>query len=353
MLDTAAQKTALSIPQPMISLARYATLWSVGQGVAAILLGIAGFWQTFPEYAICACIATGASCVLWRSPFAILRLLVAMGLATFLFASLDLSPVLGVALAAGGLTAHSVSRLKDGWDQLNGMLASMAGAGIGLYTALLFQPDLTSNLAGTVTTMFLMGLITSSGLAPSILRSSEPVLPTHRQLCKSLRPPYRPPVIRALTLFNEGRKHMPDKATFTGTAEVTLWVYRLQKTLQLLDTQLQSINIDDVNQRILSCTKTENVDAFTVERRQATAHHLRRLLEHRERMEVERLRTDALVEYALAFLEEARAGLHIARELPGEARPDRLPDVLLRLRTHAEAGDARRQTQREIDHMSV
>ena len=84
---------------------------------------------------------------------------------------------------------------------------------------------------------------------------------------------------------------------------------------------------------------------------QATAEHLKRLLEHRAAIAVERGRTDALVEYALAFLEEARAGLAVARELPGEAIPDRLPEVLGRLRTQARDGDARRRTVRELDRL--
>ena len=70
-------------------------------------------------------------------------------------------------------------------------------------------------------------------------------------------------------------------------------------------------------------------------------------------IQTERQRTEALVDYALAFLEEARAGLAIARELPGEASPDRLPEVLGRLRDHATEGDVRRRTNREMGKISV
>jgi hypothetical protein len=71
-------------------------------------------------------------------------------------------------------------------------------------------------------------------------------------------------------------------------------------------------------------------------------------MEHRHLIDIERQRTHALVEYALAFLEEVRAGLAVARELPGEAIPERLSEVLGRLRGQAKAGDARRRTAREM-----
>jgi hypothetical protein len=132
-------------------------------------------------------------------------------------------------------------------------------------------------------------------------------------------------------------------------AEVATWVFRLQQTLQTLDHELESIDVVEIRQRIAACEDlNETADAFTRERKKATAVHLNRLLDHRKAIEIERGRTEAMVDYALAYLEEARAGLAVARELPGEAVPDRLSEVLDRLRSQAKEGDARRRTAREM-----
>ena len=93
----------------------------------------------------------------------------------------------------------------------------------------------------------------------------------------------------------------------------------------------------------------DEVDSFSRDRHLATAAHLRRLLDHRDKLQLELQRTESLVAYALAFLEEARAGLALAKQLPGEAIPNRLSDVLEHLRGQALAGDARRQTAREVE----
>jgi len=136
-------------------------------------------------------------------------------------------------------------------------------------------------------------------------------------------------------------------------AEVATWVYTLQLTLQTHDEALNTSDVPDVQRRIQACNADDGIDAFTKDRQMATAKHLQRLLEHRQALTKERRRTLSLVDYALAFLEEVSAGLAIARQLPGEATPDRLPEVLERLRMHADAGDARRKTQRELVHMQV
>ena len=137
-------------------------------------------------------------------------------------------------------------------------------------------------------------------------------------------------------------------------AEVATWVFRLQITLQALDNELSHIDPDQVRARIESNRNLgPEVDEFTRERRAATAQHLERLLQHRQAIEIEKSRTDALVDYALAFLEEARAGLAVARELPGETTPERLPEVLRRLRASAQEGDARRRTARELGAIQV
>ena len=62
----------------------------------------------------------------------------------------------------------------------------------------------------------------------------------------------------------------------------------------------------------------------------------------------ERARAESLQTYALAYLEEARAGLAVARLLPGEHTPEALGSVLERLREHAADRSSRRNAAREV-----
>jgi hypothetical protein len=197
-----------------------------------------------------------------------------------------------------------------------------------------------------------VGLVGSQALVPLAIRFDNPALPSKRQVRKALQEAYRPPVFKAFDLYTGCTKQAPDAGTRRGMIEVATWVFRLQVTRQTLEGELNAIDPTDIQERIDSCT-TDNSDSFTRDRKQATADHLRRLLEHRKAIATEWRRNLALVDYALAFLEEARAGLAVAREMPGEQFPDRLPEVLHRLRNASEEGDARRRTAREMEKMSV
>ena len=101
----------------------------------------------------------------------------------------------------------------------------------------------------------------------------------------------------------------------------------------------------------LSLTEAKDI-IDTYDSPRDTGAQLRKFLDvlarHREQVELERRRTESLQEYALAYLEEARMGLVLARALPGERSPDRLDEVLTRLREHAKDGDNRRRTAREV-----
>ncbi len=130
------------------------------------------------------------------------------------------------------------------------------------------------------------------------------------------------------------------------------WVLHLQTSRGSLDAEARTIDVVDVQARIEACAGQPSDDAFTRERRAATAAHLQRLLDHHEAIQVEADRTGALVDYALAYLEEARAGLILGRRLAGDAAPTRLAEVLGRLREHAAEGDARRRTAREVSAMA-
>ncbi len=333
-------------------LPRHAALWVVAQSVAAAVTGVTGLWSTHPEIALTLCIAVGAAFAspqkLWAAP------LVAGGVAAagFLFTLIDLPAVIGAGAAAGALASWALPWRTDWLDSVNAGLGVLTGSSVGLFLAASALPPSLPALAAAGVTAGLVGVVGVLGLLPVAIRfDTRPAMPSHREVRNALKTPYRPPVFRAMDLYAAAAKQNADQDTLHGLAEVTTWVFRLQITLQSLDGELEAISETDIRDRIAKCYATDDADDFTKERRLATAVHLERLLEHRSTMSTERGRNDALVDYALAFLEESRAGLAMARELPGEAIPDRLPEVLNRLRHQASSGDARRKTAREIDRI--
>ncbi len=336
-------------------LPRRQALWVAGAGAAGVLAGFSGLWALQPELGLSMALGLGASLVdprrLWVAPLAI----AGCGLAGLLFAMIGLPAVIGAGAAAGVVASLLFPQRTDWLDVVHGGLASLAGASIGLWVATTLLPSwLPLALVGALTAG-IVSLVGSQGLLPIALRFDQvPQLPSQRLVARTLRLPYRPPVFRALDLYQAAQAQAPDSETRRGMAEVATWVYRLQVTLQTLDSELSIIDPDQVQHRIAQCMDGHpDDDEFTRDRKAATAKHLVRLLDHRALIQTERRRTDALVDYALAFLEEARAGLAVAQRLPGEASPDRLPEVLHRLRDHAREGDTRRRTARELGAMTV
>lgn len=350
-------------PQTAISRDRRATRalpvqqasWVTVQTVAAGLLAVFGLWAVEPSLALSMAIGAGVAVInprkLWAAPIA-LAAVIGAGL---LFDAVRLPAVLGAGAVAGIMAAWLMPQVAGWWDYVNGSLATAAGASIGLWAATQLIPGGTGAVLGAGLTAALVGLVASQGLVPLALRFDSAYLPSRRQVRKRLTRPYRPPVFKAFDLYEDAvAKQSPDVETRSGLCEVSHWVFRLEMTLQTLDGELSAIDPVEVVHRISNAEAgLDGVDEFTRERRQATIEHLKRLLDHRRAIETERTRTDALVDYALAFLEEARAGLALARKLPGESSPDRLPEVLRRLRESAAEGDARRRTAREMQKMQV
>lgn len=336
----------------MSQLPRHQGLWVLGQVLTAGVAAALGLWSTHPEIALTLCIAVGAAL---SNPFRLSAApLVAGGVTAtgLLFNLMEWPAVLGAGAAAGALAAWALPWRTDWLDSVNAALGTLTGSSIGLWAATGVVPETLPAGLAPVLTAALVGVVGSVGLVPVAIRFDQhPTLPTRREVDKALRIPYRPPVYRALDLFGAARKATPDAETRRGLAEVATWVFRLQVTLQARDVELDAIDERDIRDRIARCLEDESEDPVTRERRAATARHLERLLEHRVQLHVERGRIEADVEYALAFLEEARAGLALARELPGETIPERLPEVLDRLRTQAKDGDARRRTARELDKL--
>lgn len=354
MSDAPLQPRPVTLPathrSAVSALPRQQASWVAAQTVSVAALGAAGLWAVEPSLAMTLGLGCGVAVIerrrLWAAP-----LVVAMVVAGGLVAeALRVPAIVGAGAVAGLLAAWLVPQVATWLDHLNGALATAAGASLGLWAATrLLPPDVSPVLAGSLTAL-LTGLVASQGLVPLALRFDAIRPPTRREIRKALAAPYRAPVERAVALYEEAeRRQAPVSDTRRGLCEVTHWVFRLQVSMQELDRELKSIDVADVGQRIADCLREDPLaDDFTRERRKATAEHLSRLLEHRRGLETERTRTEALVGYALAFLEEARAGLALARQLPGEHSPDRLPEVLDRLRAHAAEGDARRRTQREL-----
>ncbi|MCO4744177.1 MAG: hypothetical protein KC912_05275 [Proteobacteria bacterium] len=321
--------------------------WMALGVLAAAVLSFTGTWSEAPSLALSIALAAGVAAVnprmVWALP------LVAAGIIAggMTFDMLKFPAVLGASAVAGLSIAWLAPFRTDALDYLNATLASSAGGAIGLWGATQILPDVVTTTSGALVAAGFMSLGAAQGLLPLALRPGVG-LPRVRTIQKALKARYRPPVFRAIELHEGATRHAPNHEGKSGLTEVVQWVFRLQCTLQDLDQELEGIDPVDVEKRITQAETAPTTDAFTRERRQATAKHLRRLLGHREAISTERERTSALVEYALAFLEEARAGLAVARELPGEAIPDRLPDVLHKLRAHASEGEARRKTAREL-----
>lgn len=325
-------------------------VWVGTQIITATLLGLTGLWALHPELALSAALGVGASSVNPRKLWAVPLGTIAVITAGLLFASFQLPAVIGAGAAAGAISTWLLPHRTDWLDSLNGALATLTGTALGLWAATTLLPASASVMLAAIFTSGLVGLMGSQGLLPAAFRFDQgPELPTPNQIKKNLKLRYRPPVLRALDLFQAAKVHAPDRDTRRGLAEITTWVYRLQLTRQTLDTESEAIDPIAIREKIQSYESLgPDADAFTRDRRRATAEHLRRLLEHRSRIEVEIGRTEAVVDYALAFLEEARAGLAVAQQLPGDATPNRMNEVLERLRSHAEEGNARRASNREV-----
>lgn len=333
------------------ALPRRQASWVAVQTVTLSGLVLAGLWTTEPSLALSLSLGTGVWATNPRKWWSLPLVLAAVVLGGLGFDFLKWPAVLGAGAMAGLAAAWLMPHPTDVLDYAHGALATAAGASLGLWAAVSLLPAGTT--LGAIVTGVIVSLVASQGLVPLAIRFDHPTLPSRRKVRKELLPPYREPVFKAFDIYESMKAKAPDAGTRRGLCEVATWVFRLQKTLMTLDQDLETIDPVATKERIRSYESQSAEDEFTRERRLATAKHLKRLLDHRDLITVEHGRTEALVDYALAFLEEARAGLTIAQTLPGEASPDRLGEVLGRLRSHAQEGDARRRTAREMGQLEV
>lgn len=259
--------------------------------------------------------------------------------------------VIGAGAVVGlGLGPMEGAKL-DPWRRAQAVFGGAAGAGLGWWavTALIGAPG-DSALIGALQGATL-GLVASQAIVAAAMQwHASDRIPSPSRIRGSLSPTYREPCLRASALDQGFGRQAPDPETRDGLGEVAAWVYRLQWTLMSLDRELEGLQSEQIQERRVDLTERAlaSEDEFTRDRLLATARHLEQLLKHRDALALERGRTAALSEYASAYLEEARAGLALARIQPGDHVPERLSDVLGRLRGHAAAGEAQRRTAREV-----
>ncbi len=312
------------------------TAASVVAASAAALLGLGGAPGAFIGVTVAAGVVAARPTRAWLLP------LVGLGVLTLtLVLARAGAPVAVAAGVAAGLATGSGTLLS----RAEAVLAGAAGGGLGHFLgASLSLPG----LAGLILVGSLIGLATAQALVPGALHfASRFRLPAGRFIARTLAEPYRAPCYRALALDGDVRRRAPDRETRDGLLEVAGWVYRLALTLQTLDQDIAAIEPASVAARTAALAE-DDPDPFIQERRRSTRGHLERMLQHHDGLARERARAASLQEYALAWLEEARAGLALAQRLPGEGTPERLNDVLEKLRTHAAEVGARRDTAREL-----
>jgi len=259
----------------------------------------------------------------------------------------------------GGVTGAGVVRwvpsAGDAGTTLLGALSGAVGAGAGWASAQAWVPTDWPSVASALAIFGLTGLATSASLWVSTIEwRSADRMPSHMRIRQTLRDPFQAGVLAAWRRDRQLARVVGDPDTRDGLGEVGAWIYRLSMSLQDLDDAIAAIDAKDIQTRIdtLETEAKRATDAFTRDRTRAAAGHLIQLCSHRDALAIERDRMSALLLYAEAFLEEAEAGLAIARVHPGEQIPDRLTDVLSRLRDDATASDSRRRTTRELVALS-
>lgn len=346
--------------------------WAAVQGVAATLAAVA--LAAHPDVGFALALGLGAA-VAWPRRFArgaavaagllVITMLAGIAgdgsstLSTFvtpdLAAQFTARGLSGLQILAAGAAAGAglawVAGPKEPARFAQMALAGAAATGLGAWAAdqlvpLTFEPTLAVLSKGLIA-----GFVASQVLTVGALRFRQVTRPpSPRVVNATLQARYTTPCLRAWELDRDLSKRSPDDETRDGLGEVAAWVYRLQWTLQRLDRELESDALGKLVERIATLAEEADTtaDDFTRDRKLATLRHLERLRTHAEALAAERSRTEALSQYAGAYLEEARAGLALAHLSPGDHTPDGLSDVLSRLRTHEEEAAAHRRTAREV-----
>jgi hypothetical protein len=257
---------------------------------------------------------------------------------------------LGAILGSG---AGFIERPLEGRNRglLDGALGGAGLIGLGSFVATALLGDFAVHSWGIGLWLGVLAFITSLVLLVAGLHSREVLrLPQRKVLERAFSGRFLEPALRASTLDQALAGLAPDADTREGLGEVAAWVVRLQWQRQAMEAELDPVGRMETVERKLRLAEEaqRSQDQFTRERILAAIEHIERLEGHHAELVAEDSRTAALVEYALASLDEARASLLLSRVTPGDASPVPLGEVLGRLRSHAEHQRVQRKTQREL-----
>ncbi len=337
------------VPAQLPKLTQRMLSWTLWQTAALLGLAALGLADTVYGPAVAVGIAA-CSARPKHLPFAVLVVPVAV-LASVAATASGLPAWSAVGLVAGLAAGWLEIGKSQPWRLLNTALAGAALVPLALWAQLELTTLLPMGLA-TPLAALTAGLLTAPVLAVMTV-DWHPVarIPSIRRIRATLAPPYQPPCLEAWKHDQVVRDMAPDRETREGLGEVAAWVYRLSLGLQEQDAELEQLAGEDIGERVEAARKAVYAtdDAYTRDRRQATLRHLELMEQHRGALALERQRTESLVEYALATLAEARAGLAFSRKGSGHPAPEGLDQVLHRLRTHATEQAAMRDTARELE----
>ncbi len=330
-------------PAAGVRLLRDQSSWAVAQTATAGALTMFGL-DAHPALALGIAVGVGVVATRPARVYLLPLVLLFVVAATLLLTNMGVLP----AIAAGAAAGLAAGR-GDAVARIEAVLAGVAGAGLGTWTA--SELGLTQgSLGAALLAGGIVAVCTAQAMLPGALRwRALARLPSPGRIQATLAADYRAACMRAWQLDASFDGQAPDRGTRAGLREVATWVYRLALTLQTIDGDLARIDPDAVAIRLTTLREAPpDEDSFIRERRLGTVAHTERLLSHRATLALERARVASLQEYALAYLDEARAGLALARVLPGDQAPESLGGVLEKLRAHAAEGGARRQTAREL-----
>ncbi len=327
--------------------------WTASAVPVAALASLAGMHTgSVMFYAVVA--AAGLAAAYPSHVLRSLHLLVGLLVAGLAANAVGLQPGLWVAAVTGAVATWYARGALEPWRMVNGALVGFAGAALMTWLASILLPASPFPTVGLVSAIataafYAFGVSQTAWLDGVTWRRLDQI-PSKRRIRNTLAVRYREPCFKAWDIDRVVRTIAPDRETREGLMEVGAWVYRLSWALQSLDKELGLADEVDLGQRIAHLEQkiVTDTDTFVRERHKAAVEHLNQTKEHRNALSVERDRTSALLDYALAFLEEARAGLAVARIQPGHEIPERLHDVLGRLRSYAQERHAERTTAAEV-----
>ena len=336
-------------PLELPTLPRRILTWSLWQTAAWLGLAAAGLGES----AFAPAVAIGiAACTARPKHLVMAALVIPAAVLSVLAATAIGVPAWSAAGLVGGLAAAWLSLgRRQPWRLANTALAGAALLPLGMLAQHHLAALLPAALALPVTAMVASSITALLLLVMAVDFRPLARIPSPRRIRSTLAPAYQEPCLQAWEHDRVVRTMAPDRETRDGLGEVAAWVYRLSIGLQEQDTELDLLSHEDIGARVTAARKAvyETDDAYTRDRRKATLRHLERMEQHRDALALERQRTESLVDYALATLAEARAGLAFSRRGTGGPAPEGIDEVLQRLRTHATAEAARRDTARELE----